>query len=245
MKKPLKITLISLCALLIGGAVYWFQFNHRGYRMSVPLRPDYDDKSERIYIDKAFRPHLTDALHMLEEARVRVETFWKEHGGGRLVSDPYIILSADKGNLQKLGGDHDTHYHWFPVHTSYISISDEYLNVDILAHELSHAEFQARMTFKGMKKLPTWFDEGLALQNDYREQYSEEEWEKQTDHGKNAVKPEDMDTPEEFYAGEAADRRFRYLCAKHMVTQILENLGKDNLAVLLENCNEIGELPFV
>jgi hypothetical protein len=31
---------------------------------------------------------------------------------------------------------------------------------------------------------------------------------------KNVIAPEDMDTPAEFYAGEAEDRRFRYLNAK-------------------------------
>jgi len=55
---------------------------------------------------------------------------------------------------------------------SYIVVSPEYLNVDILAHELTHAEVHARV-FTGRLwdwlSIPTWFDEGIALQNDYLE----------------------------------------------------------------------------
>ena len=79
----------------------------------------------------------------------------------------------------------------------------------------NHAELRSRLSAKAQKAIPTWFDEGLALQNDYRERYSEAQWIAQTDNGKNTVALEDMDTPAEFYAGEAEDRRFRYLNAKH------------------------------
>ena len=40
---------------------------------------------------------------------------------------------------------------------------------------------------KAMKSIPTWFDEGLATQNDYREQYGPDAWIEQTDNGKNAL----------------------------------------------------------
>jgi len=244
MKKRWKIALISAAALLIGGAVYWFQFNSMGYRMSVPVRSGFTEKESNVYMDDAFAEKCPEALELLHEARDRVEAFWKANGADRLWSDPYIIFSADKDNLQKLGGDHDTHYSWFPVHRSYICISDEYLNVDIIAHELTHAEFQSRLSYKAMtQEIPSWFDEGLAVQNDYREQYSEAEWEKQTDHGKNAVAPEDMDTAEEFYAGEAEDRRYRYMCAAHLVRNWLPKNQQGWLVHMLTHISD-GKIGF-
>lgn len=244
MKKKCIIALLSAAAMLTAGAVYWFQFDSTGYRMSIPVRSDFTEMETHVYADAAFAEKCPEALDLLHEAKARVEEFWKANGANRLWSDPYIIFSADKDNLQKLGGDHDTRYSWVPVRRSYVCISDEYLDLDILAHELTHAEFQSRLSYRAMKQeIPTWFDEGLAVQNDYRAQYSEAEWEKQTDHGKNTVLPEDMDTPEEFYAGEAADRRFRYLCAAHLVRSWLPQNRPGWLVQMLTYIND-GQIGF-
>ena len=118
-----------------------------------------------------------------------------------------------------------------------ICISDEYLELDILAHEITHAELRARLTARAQGKVPTWFDEGLALQNDYRERYSEEQWISQTGNGKNVIASEDMDTPAEFYAGEAEDRRFRYLNAKHELDRWMAVHGQQGLLELIEKLN--------
>ncbi len=120
---------------------------------------------------------------------------------------------------------------------NYISVSDEYCNIDILAHEFTHAELHTRLNVKALKSIPTWFNEGLATQNDYREQYSQEEWIKQTDNGKNTVALEDMDTGSEFNAGTKEDRRFRYLNAKHEVSEWMEIHGQKGLLELLDKLN--------
>ena len=104
----------------------------------------------------------------------------------------------------------------------------------ILAHEITHAELRSRLSAEAQKTIPTWFDEGLALQNDYRERYSEAQWSVQTDNGENAVALEDMDTPAEFYAGETEDRRFRYLNAKHELDVWMTAHGQRGLLELLD-----------
>lgn len=46
-------------------------------------------------------------------------------------------------------------------------------NVDAVAHELMHAEIQHRAgALKRWLQLPTWFDEGVAMQVDYRPRYA-------------------------------------------------------------------------
>ena len=112
------------------------------------------------------------------------------------------------------------------------------LDALILAHEITHAELRARLKSEAQAKIPTWFDEGLALQNDYREKYSEEQWISQTDNGKNTVAPENMDTPAEFYAGEAEDRHFRYLNAKHELNEWLATHGQQGLLELIDQLNK-------
>jgi hypothetical protein len=91
---------------------------------------------------------------------------------------------------------------------------------------------------KALKSIPTWFDEGLATQNDYREQYGLDAWIEQTDNGKNTVPLEDMDTGSEFYADPVEDRRFRYLNAKHEVSEWMEIHGQKGLLELFDALND-------
>jgi hypothetical protein len=45
-------------------------------------------------------------------------------------------------------------------------------NVDVVAHELMHAELHKRVGYwNRFAKIPTWFDEGVAMQVDYRPRY--------------------------------------------------------------------------
>ena len=50
-----------------------------------------------------------------------------------------------------------------------------------------------------------------------------------------------MDTPSEFYAGEAEDRRFRYLNAKHELAVWMAAHGRRGLLELLEELNAGAE----
>jgi len=56
---------------------------------------------------------------------------------------------------------------------SCIFIGPEGRSIDVVAHELMHAEtFERIGPWARMTQLPTWFDEGLAMQVDYRERYT-------------------------------------------------------------------------
>ena len=54
---------------------------------------------------------------------------------------------------------------------------------------------------------------------------------------KNVIASEDMDTPAEFYAGEAEDRRFRYLNAKHELDRWMAAHGQQGLLEPIEKLN--------
>lgn len=54
-----------------------------------------------------------------------------------------------------------------------VAIGPNGQNVDVVAHELMHAETASHTGFWARsKKLPIWFDEGLAMQVDFRERYN-------------------------------------------------------------------------
>ena len=234
-KKIILCCCISFILLLLLTAVWFFQFTSLGYRMSVPYRSSFEKVSDHIYANKNYSGNIKEAIQFTEEALERDRAFFGELQCTETTKTIVIICDDDK-LLSKLGGDHDTNTSFDPK-KNYISVSDEYLNIDIIAHELTHAELHTRLNKNALKRIPTWFDEGLATQNDYREQYGLETWIEQTDNGKNALPLEDMDTGSEFYAGTVEDRRFRYLNAKHEVGEWMNIHQQKGLLELFDKLN--------
>ena len=234
-KKIIICCCISLILLVLLAAVYTFQFTGLGYRMTVPYRSSFEKAADQIYVNKNYAGNIKEAIQLTEEALERDRAFFGELQCTETTKTIVIICDDDK-LLSKLGGDHDTKTSFDPK-KNYISVSDEYLNIDIIAHELTHAELHTRLNMNALKRIPTWFDEGLATQNDYREQYGLDAWIEQTDNGKNALSLEDMDTGSEFYAGTVEDRRFCYLNAKHEVGVWMETHQQKGLLELLDKLN--------
>lgn len=234
-KKIILCCCIFFILLLLLTAVWFFQFTSLGYRMSVPYRSSFEKVSDHIYANKNYSGNIKEAIQLTEEALERDRAFFGELQCTETTKTIVIICDDDK-LLSKLGGDHDTKTSFDPK-KNYISVSDEYLNIDIIAHELTHAELHTRLNMNALKRIPTWFDEGLATQNDYREQYGLDAWIEQTDNGKNTVPLEDMDTGSEFYAGTVEDRRFRYLNAKHEVGIWMDTHQQKGLLELFDKLN--------
>ena len=233
-KKKRGLLFITILLILAAVVVAVFQFTQFGYLTTVPYRSEFTKIASHVYINRNYAGDQQELLEMIEQAKDRVRTFF----GDMFFQDKtFFIICDDEKLTRKLGEDHGTVIFYFPSETHYICISDEYLELDILAHEITHAELHTRLSAEAQKAIPTWFDEGIALQNDYREKYSEAQWTQQTDNGKNAVALEDMDTPAEFYAGEAEDRRFRYLNAKHELDVWMTSHGQQGLLELLDRLN--------
>ena len=235
-KEAILSVIISLILLIVAAVVWFFEFNPTGYRMSVSHRASFEKISDNVYVNRNYAGSRDEITHLIDEAKSRVKVFY---GSLTCPDRTAIIICDDEKLLAKLGGDHDTHHlsTLFPVKRSYVSVSTEYLTVDVLAHELTHAEMFERLSGKAFRRVPTWFNEGIALQNDCREQYGPEAWAEQTDNGKKIVAHEDMDTAAEFYSGTKEDRRFRYLNAKHDVAQWLEKHGLQGFMALIDSLN--------
>ena len=238
-----RYIIIIIAVVIIVTVVFAFaQFSAFGYRMTVPLR-SFTEVSPNVYIHNDFTKDKDGAVKLIKEARARVADFF-----GELESNPTIIICDDKNTIAKLGGDHDTTTTAIFKVYSYISLSSEFLNVDVIAHELTHAEthfrvFSGRIWKQGL--IPVWFDEGVALQNDYRERYNEAAWNYVTDNGNNVIALGDIDTAEEFYVGkseetydgEVLERRYRYIVSRYEVNCWIENNGLDALLNLFDKVN--------
>lgn len=233
-KHKKTVLFITIPTVLVAVVVLLLQFTRYGYLMTLPYRSAFAEIDEHVYINKDYAGDRQELMEMIGQAKDRVNNFF----GGLSFQDNTIFIIYDDENLRrKIGEDHAAIIFSFPSEIRYICVSDEYLELDILAHEITHAELHARLSVEAQKTIPTWFDEGLAMQNDYRERYSEAQWTQQTNNGENAVALEDMDTPSDFYAGEAEDRRFRYLNAKHELDVWMTAHGQHGLLELLDRLN--------
>lgn len=233
-KHKKTVLFITIPTVLVAVVVLLLQFTRYGYLMTLQYRSAFVEIDEHVYINKDYAGDRQELMEMIGQAKDRVNYFF----GGLSFQDNTIFIIYDDENLRrKIGEDHAAIIFSFPSEIRYICVSDEYLELDILAHEITHAELHARLSAEAQKTIPTWFDEGLAMQNDYRERYSEAQWIQQTNNGENAVALEDMDTPSDFYAGEAEDRRFRYLNAKHELDVWMTAHGQHGLLELLDRLN--------
>ena len=180
-RKNLLIIIILVLGALVTATVYFFQFNQYGYIMTIPYRSAFTEIADHVYINKTNARDHQEILDLIKQAEERDRSVW---GDLRYLDETFFIICDDENLIRKIGEDHATVTISFPSEKHYICISDEYLELDILAHEITHAELRARLTARAQGKVPTWFDEGLALQNDYRERYSEGQWISQTGNGK-------------------------------------------------------------
>jgi hypothetical protein len=90
-------------------------------------------------------------------------------------------------------------------------------NTDVLAHELMHSELHHRVgPWQRMVNIPTWFDEGLAMQVDHRSRYDLSPQAAQT---ASAVRA--MTTPSAFGQGDEATVVHHYGAAKATVAAML------------------------
>jgi hypothetical protein len=195
---------------------------------------DFSDfkKEGRLYYNVNTSIKKIDTLKLLiADASARVADFW-----GRQNASPKFIYCDTDDDFKKYGNDRKD-----PATTQYklgpsIVISNDGLDLDVIAHELSHAELYARTGFYTvMFKIPRWFDEGLAMQHDYRNYYSEDTLKLRSDNYRNMPDITKFNQGGAFYEGSPAQVKLNYLTAKHVVKNWYT---KAKLDQLIRNLNE-------
>ena len=116
-KKCILFIFFSLILLIISAAVWFFQFNPIGYRMSVPYRDSFEKISDNVYVNKYYTGNRDEIAALIYEAKARDAFFF---GSLTCLDNTTIIICDDEKLLAKLGGDHDTQTVLFPVKKSYI-----------------------------------------------------------------------------------------------------------------------------
>ena len=184
--------------------------------------------SERIYVDPAMPDADVRRLDsMLGVARDRDIRFL-----GALQAVPTILAGHDSSVIEDFGQQGNryaaTHVH---LGNAFIVLGPDGLQVDVIAHEMVHAELAARIGWFDRERLvPAWFDEGLAMQVDRREDFSEQVWLRERATGRATVPLEELSSGSDFGA---EDGWWRFTVARHEVARWLAIVGRDGLDELL------------
>jgi hypothetical protein len=127
---------------------------------------------------------------------------------------------------------------------TYVVISPQGLNVDVISHEMCHAELTHRLGWLTMsRKIPQWFNEGIALMVDYRypdkgvdntyENYLRK-WQQTSMQGQIHVSLQDLETVESFYRGDNFWVNLAYLRSGLEVSKWLEKVEQQGLLDLTQ-----------
>lgn len=233
--KRKHIIIGTISFLLIGCFVYVLAFTSVGYFATIQFR-GFSKIQDNIYLDVDYPSDSIEILSVIGESNLRLNNFW-----GTVESTPTIIISANKEKLKNMGLTSSPALTTHVGSNSFVVISSEGLGIDVVAHELTHAEIYKRLYAGKLLfslPIPPWFDEGVALQNDYRDIYNENAWAEATDNGDNISDFSEISTPQKFYAGTSEERRYRYIISKHEVSEWIEKNGRNALIALIDNVSQ-------
>lgn len=104
----------------------------------------------------------------VSDARTRIKRHY-----GKVASNPRIIVANGENEKKQFKLYGVPGKLLIAPWGNYVILDNEQRSVDVIAHELVHAEIAGQLGYyKRMTGFPTWLDEGLALQVDYRPKYS-------------------------------------------------------------------------
>lgn len=140
----------------------------QGARLWAPEAAGFEAVRPRLYVQAGMpartRAELRDALRWAHEAVRRAY--------GETRSRPVVCACQTEACYRAFGGRGST----AKVYGDRILLSPRGLDRHFLAHEWSHAELHHRLSVRGYFRVPSWFDEGLAVAISEAPKHSEAHW---------------------------------------------------------------------
>ncbi len=156
---------VLLILLLLTLVILSSLFNH--HRKLTIKFSNFYLLSENLYIDSAIeRSKHSDISILVQNAKQRIISKF-----GSFSSSPIIIIAGTSQRAKAYGTNDFGSATAFPW-DEYVVLGPKGYNIDVLAHELLHAELAYRLGYCLREfKLPIWLDEGIGMQVDYRKKY--------------------------------------------------------------------------
>ncbi len=164
MKKLLLLILATTCFTSAGLSLRYAHI----VRSAFVGFSNFHTAEAKLFIDYQLNEReQADTLKKLDSARKRIEETF-----GAMKADPVIIIAGDAETANRYGVNDTPASSSFVPWGIYIVVNQKQSSIDVFAHELVHAEIAERLGYiRRLNNLPTWFDEGVAMQVDHRAHY--------------------------------------------------------------------------
>lgn len=175
--------------------------------------------SDRFLVESESEADQQRYVQLIRDARARIDSTF-----GAVESNPMLVFFDQPSGfgpfrLNAYGSSQ------FIGSRACVMVGPKGQNTDVVAHELMHVEIHHRVGpltyFLG---LPTWFDEGVAMQVDYRSRYSLSPQDAQ-----NTAYVRDLTTFSRFFTGDDQALTRNYASAKYEVASWLSEVGATSL----------------
>lgn len=240
--KPIFITLF-FCFLL------FISVFPQVLRCSFVKYDDFNNLQPNVYVATTSTIKQQDSLKKyIKIAKKRVEDFWGSQKGNAT-----IIFCDNLEEYQKYCRTSDGAGCTIgtPV-GSWIVLNKDGLNPDVIAHEMSHSELMTRIGWwKTKTKIPTWFDEGVALMLDYRfveAQDSVQRYKAYRDElfflSKKSPSLEELSTEKEFFGQGEFYTKLAYFTSASVVSRKIAYGGKQSIHQTIQKVKQENEFDF-
>ena len=174
--------------------------------------------------------HRLELVRLHTAAKLRIANTF-----GATRASPVIVVGSSEALRHLFPGAGSFASTIYIPYRSCVVVGPNGRDVDIIAHEQLHAEIHHRVGhWNRVTQIPTWFDEGLAMQVDFRERYR---WSLQpgsVDRG--TVKQ--WKTRAQFFGGDDEELTRHYALAREEVRLWLQELGRENVYGFLERVRQ-------
>lgn len=163
--KAIKKISIGFAGLVCALFVTLLMVSRQGFASVLIGFSDFDEMAPNVYVEPGMpSSDLTLFLVLYKEARERISTTY-----GEFSARPVIVVGHSEKMLRYGNGYGSSH---FLPGKAYVVIGRNGQNVDVIAHELAHAELAHRVGYwKRLTQIPAWFEEGIAMQVDHRKPF--------------------------------------------------------------------------
>jgi hypothetical protein len=226
-KKTIRLAAGIIILLIVAIGVYRLS-KHPVMRCYLVSWSNLDQIEENVFVDPGMNESDREfLLSAVAEAEARITSLY-----GDFQANPTIIAGHTMDVMIEFGGNS-----YNRVGRTYLTALGQYIvfgpdgasNLDVIAHEIAHAELAQRIGYKSVNTLPDWFEEGLALQVD--ERFTEEDWLSKTSNGTTVPDLDEIGVIRH-------DDWLAYSTAKHEVSRWLELVGQQGLLEFLQKIQQ-------
>lgn len=232
MKKIFIISTAITVILFVSAAVYYAKSPEVFNCCIVSISGKFE-KSDKynLFISKDTPYTVKDSiLSILQDADKRVYKYWES---SKRKGNPTIIFCYSDSLLADYTSGNNILSYITPF-KDIIAFGKNAINLDMLSHEMFHTELAARVGYLNTTmEIPVWFNEGLAMQVDYREEYSERKYQEVKDLPQMKIELNKI-KDQSFYTG---DFYYHFIFARHEISSWINKVGKDGLFTLINELN--------